>query len=44
MEKRESSLESLESVMEDSFKGYYKNKRVIVTGHTGFKGAGYQFG
>jgi CDP-glucose 4,6-dehydratase len=38
MEKRESPLESLESVMEDSFKGYYKNKRVIVTGHTGFKG------
>jgi CDP-glucose 4,6-dehydratase len=24
--------------MENSFKGYFKNKRVLVTGHTGFKG------
>ncbi len=25
--------------MENSFKNYYQNKRVLVTGHTGFKGA-----
>ncbi len=25
--------------MKDSFNGFYKGKRVLVTGHTGFKGS-----
>ena len=25
--------------MENAFKGYFKDKRVLVTGHTGFKGS-----
>ena len=34
MEKRQASLESMEIK-----RNFWKNKRVLVTGHTGFKGA-----
>ena len=36
MGKRHSSLESMGIIMDLSF---YKNKKVLVTGHTGFKGS-----
>lgn len=38
MAKRKSSVEGMGKIMEETFKGYYKNKRVLITGHTGFKG------
>ncbi len=37
MGNKESSMENL--VMKNLFKGIYKNKTVLVTGHTGFKGS-----
>lgn len=30
--------------MIDIFDNFYKGKRVLVTGHTGFKGSGFPFG
>jgi CDP-glucose 4,6-dehydratase len=38
MAKRKSSVEGMERIMEQAFKGYYRDKKVLVTGHTGFKG------
>jgi CDP-glucose 4,6-dehydratase len=37
MEKRRSFLEGL--VIMENFNNIYKNKNVLVTGHTGFKGS-----
>ena len=43
MERKQSSLEGLVIIMHDSmidvFNNFYKGKRVLVTGHTGFKGS-----
>ncbi len=36
MERKKSSLESMENIV---FKEIYKNKKVLITGHTGFKGS-----
>lgn len=39
MEHRQGALENMVMNMENIFNGVYKNKTVLVTGHTGFKGA-----
>lgn len=40
MESQQGALEDLGEVgMETAFKGLYKGKRILVTGHTGFKGS-----
>lgn len=39
MESREGSLEDVDLTMDNLFNGLFKGKKVLVTGHTGFKGS-----